>query len=195
MSVETMANLPMLLMESPRVWRAWLDEHHAQSQGAWLKIAKKDAAPVSVTYAEALEEALCYGWIDGQKKAYDEAFWLQKFTPRRRGSVWSKVNVAKAEQLIASGAMQPAGLREVEAARQDGRWDAAYASQRDIAVPADFLAELEKNPGAKAFFATLNSVNRYAICFRIQTARKPETRRARIAKFVAMLARNEKLHP
>jgi uncharacterized protein YdeI (YjbR/CyaY-like superfamily) len=139
--------------------------------------------------------ALCYGWIDGQKKPYDALFWLQKFTPRRPKSGWSKVNTAKAAQLIGAGRMQPAGLREVEAAKADGRWDAAYASQRTVVVPDDLRLELEKRPAALAFFASLDKANRYAICYRIETAKKPETRRARLETFLAMLERKQKLHP
>ncbi|HLQ33101.1 MAG TPA: YdeI/OmpD-associated family protein [Chloroflexota bacterium] len=159
-----------------------------------LQIAKKGSGATSVSYAEALEVALCYGWIDGQKLPLDGRFWLQRFTPRRPKSVWSRINTQKAEALIAQGKMQPAGLKQVEAAKADGRWAAAYASQRSAAPPDDFLAELDKNPRAKAFFATLNSVNRYAIYYRIQSAKKPETRDARIAKFVAMLADHQTLH-
>jgi len=159
-----------------------------------LQIAKKGSGATSVSYAEALEVALCYGWIDGQKLPLDGRFWLQRFTPRRPKSVWSRINTRKVEALIAQGKMQPAGLKQVEAAKADGRWAAAYASQRSAAPPDDFLAELDKNPRAKAFFATLNSVNRYAIYYRIQSAKKPETRDARIAKFVAMLADHQTLH-
>jgi len=159
-----------------------------------LQIAKKGSGATSVSYAEALEVALCYGWIDGQKLPLDGRFWLQRFTPRRPKSVWSRINTQKAEALIAQGKMQPAGLKQVEAAKADGRWAAAYASQRSAAPPDDFLAELDKNAAAKAFFATLNSVNRYAIYYRIQSAKKPETRDARIAKFVAMLADHQTLH-
>lgn len=193
--METLANLPILLFASPREWQEWLAAHHAQPHGIWLKIAKKGAEVTSISYAEALEEALCYGWIDGQKKAYDDAFWLQKFTPRRPKSIWSRVNTDKALQLIESGRMAPAGLREVDAARQDGRWAAAYQAQSNLTLPDDFRAELERHPEAKAFFETLNKANRYAICFRIETARKPETRQTRIATFIAMLANKEKLHP
>ena len=185
----------MLLFESPEQWETWLKENHAVLPGVQLKFAKKGTGQKSVTYAEALEVALCYGWIDGQSKALDDTFYLQRFTPRRRRSVWSKINTEKAEALIAQGRMQPAGLKEIEAAKQDGRWAAAYDSPSRAVVPDDFQAELEKNPKAKAFFATLNSPNRYAICYRIQTARKPETRRARIEKFIAMLNENQKIYP
>jgi uncharacterized protein YdeI (YjbR/CyaY-like superfamily) len=153
------------------------------------------AGSVSVSYAEALESALCYGWIDGQKAALDERYWLQKFTPRRPKSIWSKANCEKAEALIAAGRMQPAGLRQVEQAKADGRWDQAYASQSKNEVPEDFQSELDKNPEAKEFFGTLNSVNRYAILFRVQTAKRAETRAARIRKFVEMLSRHETIYP
>lgn len=188
-------DVPIMLFESPRHWEDWLKEHHAASAGVRLQIAKKDSGVESVSYAEALDVALCYGWIDGQKQPLDDRFWLQRFTPRRRKSGWSKINTEKATQLIAQGRMQPAGLKEIEAAKQDGRWAAAYESQSRVAVPEDFLAELEKHPEAKAFFATLNKVNRYAICYRIQSAKKPETRRARIEKFITMLNQHEKLYP
>lgn len=193
--MEALDNLPILFFASPQAWEAWLDEHHAQPRGVWLKIAKKGAGIASVSYAEALDAALCYGWIDGQRRSYDDSFFLQKFTPRRAKSVWSQINTQKVEQLVAAGRMKPAGLREIEAARQDGRWAAAYQSQKNLTVPDDFLAELDAHPEARAFFETLNKVNRYAICYRIQTARKPETRKARIDKFIAMLEAGEKLYP
>ena len=195
MDIETLANLPLVLFESLQEWENWLDAHHAQPQGVWLKIAKKGTPVSSVSYADALDTALCYGWIDGQKKPYDSAFWLQKFTPRRPKSVWSKVNTDKAARLIEAGAMKPAGQREVDAAKQDGRWDAAYEPQSNLAIPDDFQVELDRHPQAKAFFDTLNKVNRYAMCYRIATAKKPETRQARIDKFIAMLAQGEKLYP
>ncbi len=193
--METLADLPILHFSSAQGWEEWLSVYHAQPHGVWLKHAKKGAAVASVSYAEALDAALCYGWIDGQKKSYDDQFWLQKYTPRRPRSVWSKANTDKATQLIAAGRMQPAGQREVDAAKSDGRWDAAYAGQRTQTVPADLRAALDRNPAASAFFETLNSVNRYAIYYRLETARKPETRQARIEKFIAMLAAHETLHP
>jgi uncharacterized protein YdeI (YjbR/CyaY-like superfamily) len=193
--METLADLPVLLFPSAQAWEDWLSEHHAQPHGVWLKHAKKGAAVASLSYAEALDGALCYGWIDGQKRSYDDQFWLQKYTPRRPRSVWSKTNTDKATQLIAAGRMQPVGQREVDAAKADGRWDAAYAGQRSQTVPDDLRAALDQNPEASAFFETLNSVNRYAIYYRIETAKKAETRKARIEKFVSMLAAHEKLHP
>jgi len=189
------ANLPMLSFATQHAWEAWLDERHADTPGVWLKIAKKAAGSPSVSYAEALECALCYGWIDGQKDSLDDQYWLQKFTPRRPKSGWSRVNCEKATALIAAGRMQPAGLRQVELARADGRWDAAYDSQRTIAVPPDLQNELARRPAAQEFFGTLDSRNRYAILYRIHTAKKPETRAARIQKFVDMLVRREKIYP
>ena len=163
--------------------------------GIWLKIARTSSALVSVSYAEALEIALIYGWIDGQKKSFDESAWLQKFTPRGDRSIWSKVNREKAEALIRTGRMQPAGLHAVEQAKQDGRWEAAYDSPSQAKVPEDFQAALEKNPAASDFFTTLNSRNCYAILHRIQTAKKAETRARRIEEFIEMLAKHEKLYP
>lgn len=189
------AELPIVLFEDQQAWAAWLDENQSTSSGLWLRLAKKASGVASVSYQEALDVALCYGWIDGQKNSYDHRSWLQKFTPRGRKSIWSNVNRQKATALIESGRMQAAGLRAVESAKADGRWDAAYDSQRNAEVPDDFRAELDKHPEASAFFATLESRNRYAVLFRIQTAKKAETRAKRIAQFVAMLERHEKLHP
>ena len=187
--------LPMLLFENPQAWATWLDENQATSPGVWLQIAKKGAGYTSVSYAEALEVALCYGWIDGQKQSFDEAAWLQKFTRRGPKSIWSKINREKAEALIQSGQMQPAGLATIERAKQNGQWDAAYDSHSKATVPDDLQAALDQNAEAKAFFATLNSNNRYAILFRIQTAKKAETRAKRIEQFVQMLERHEKIYP
>jgi uncharacterized protein YdeI (YjbR/CyaY-like superfamily) len=190
-----MKDLSTKLFAQPDDWATWLDENHASSPGIWLRLAKKASGIQSITYAEALDVALCYGWIDGQKKSYDESSWLQKFTPRGAKSIWSKVNREKALSLIESGRMRPAGLAAIESARRDGRWDAAYDSQSVAGVPDDLQAELDRNPAAKAFFATLNSRNRYAILFRIQTAKKAETRAKRIQEFVGMLERHEMLYP
>lgn len=187
--------LPIISFVTQQNWEAWLNEHHAESGGIWLKIAKKRAGSMSVSYAQALESALCYGWIDGQKGSLDDQYWLQKFTPRRAKSIWSKVNCVKAETLIAQGRMQAAGLRQVELAKADGRWDQAYASQSNITIPDDFQSELDKNPEAKVFFSTLDRINRYAILFRIQTAKKAETRVARIQKFIDMLSKHETIYP
>ena len=186
--------LPILPFESKKKWADWLAKQHDKSPGVWVKLAKKDSGIRSVTRDEALDVALCYGWIDGQGKSFDDKYWLQKFTPRRPKSIWSKINTEKVEKLIASGEMKPAGLKAIEAAKQDGRWEAAYSSQKNITVPEDFQAALEKNKKAKAFFATLNSVNRYAILFRIHNAKRPETRLRRIQQFVEMLERKEKIH-
>ena len=164
-----MPSLPLIPFKTPRAFAAWLKKNHAASAGLWLKIAKKGSGP-SITYAEALDEALCYGWIDGQKKPFDDDGWLQKFTRRGPRSIWSQINRDKALALIAAGRVQPAGLAAIEAAKQNGRWEAAYASQRTAELPADFQAELDRRPRAKAFYASLNSVNRYAIKFRLHNA-------------------------
>ena len=156
-------NLPILSFDTASDWEAWLGEHHADTGGIWLKLAKKEARLPSVTYAEALESALCYGWIDGQKASFDDQYWLQKFTPRGPRSMWSKINCDKAVALIAEGRMRPAGMRQVELAKGDGRWDLAYDSQSKITIPEDFQRELDKNQRAYDFFKTLNSVNRYAV--------------------------------
>ncbi|HEX9332847.1 MAG TPA: YdeI/OmpD-associated family protein [Anaerolineales bacterium] len=187
--------LPMLPFENKKKWADWLAKQHDKSAGVWLKISRKDSGIPSVTYDEALDVALCYGWIDGQKKGFDNKYWLQKFTPRGPKSIWSKINTEKAERLIASGEMKAVGLKAIETAKQDGRWDAAYASQKNISIPEDFQAALDKNKKAKTFFASLNSVNRYAILFRIHNAKKPETRARKILQFVEMLGRNEKIYP
>ncbi|MDC0740499.1 YdeI/OmpD-associated family protein [Polyangium mundeleinium] len=186
---------PIVAFEHPRAWSTWLASNHASSRGVWLKLAKKASGVASVTYPEALDVALVWGWIDGQKKSFDEAAWLQKFTPRGPKSIWSKINREKALALIASGQMQPSGLVEVERAKQDGRWDQAYDSPSRATVPPDLSDALAKNSRAAAFFATLNATNRYAILFRVQTAKKAETRQKRITQFVEMLAKHEKLHP
>jgi uncharacterized protein YdeI (YjbR/CyaY-like superfamily) len=189
------ADLPILSFETQAGWEAWLEEHHADSKGIWLKIAKKGTNIPSVDYPQALESAICYGWIDGQKAALDEAYWLQKFTPRGPKSRWSKLNRDKAQALIAAGKMQPSGLKQVELAQADGHWGQAYASQSQITVPPDLQSELDKNPAARDFFDTLDSHNRYAILYRIQTAKKPQTRAARISRFVEMLSKNQKIYP
>ena len=186
--------LPILPFANKKKWSDWLAKQHDKSAGLWLKIAKRDAGIASVTYVEALDVALCYGWIDGQKKGFDDLYWLQKFTPRGPKSIWSKINTEKAERLIASGEMQPAGLKAIEAAKQDGRWEAAYEGQKTISIPEDFQAALAKNKKAKTFFQALNSANRYAILFRIHNAKKPETRAKKIQQFVEMLERGEKIH-
>jgi uncharacterized protein YdeI (YjbR/CyaY-like superfamily) len=173
---------------------AWLEANHASSDGIWLKIAKKGSGETSVTHAEALTLALCFGWIDSQRKGLDEKFFLQRFTPRRPRGRWSRINRDQAEELIAAGRMRPSGLAEVEAARADGRWDAAYEGQRRAQVPDDLRRELDRNAPAREFFATLDSSNRYAILYRLDEAKKPETRERRLRKFVTMLERGEKIH-
>ena len=188
-------DLPILPFASKKKWADWLAKQHDKSTGVWLKLAKKGSEIPSLTYDEAVDSALSYGWIDGQKKGFDDKYWLQKFTPRGPKSIWSKINTQKAEKLIKSGEMKPAGLKVIAAAKQDGRWDAAYESQKNISVPDDFQAALDKNAKAKAFFTTLNSVNRYAILFRIHNVKRAETRTKRIQQFVEMLERNEKLYP
>ncbi|MGN6275237.1 MAG: YdeI/OmpD-associated family protein [Solirubrobacterales bacterium] len=186
--------LPILLFAGPAELEAWLEENHASSPGLWLKIAKKGAGETSVSYAEALELALAFGWIDSQKRGFDETHFLQRFTPRRPRGRWSRINREKAEALIEAGRLRPTGLAEVEAAKADGRWEAAYEGQRTAQVPPDLRRELDANPAAAEFFAGLDSANRYAIVYRLNEAKKPETRERRLRKFVAMLERGEKIH-
>jgi uncharacterized protein YdeI (YjbR/CyaY-like superfamily) len=185
---------PIVSFANQRAWEAWLAKHHRTSQGVWLKIAKKMSGHRSVTYEQAVEGGLCHGWIDGQKRPFDATWWLQKFTPRRAKSVWSKINRGKALRLIKTGRMRPAGLREVHGAKRDGRWVAAYDSARTMRVPPDLRAALNERPKAKAFFATLSSGNRYAILWRVHDAKRPETRARRIGDFVRRLQRHETLH-
>jgi uncharacterized protein YdeI (YjbR/CyaY-like superfamily) len=187
-------DLPVLELADRAAWAVWLGAEHATAPGAWLKIAKAGGGAETVSYADALDVALCYGWIDGRKGGLDERFWLQRFTPRTARSRWSKRNRTRAQELIASGEMHPAGLREVERARADGRWEAAYDSHSTATVPPDLQAALDANPAAAAFFAGLDSANRYAILYRVQDARRPETRARRIAAFVAMLAEGRRIH-
>jgi uncharacterized protein YdeI (YjbR/CyaY-like superfamily) len=188
-------DLPVLGFAGRGDWESWLAREHTVSGGVWVKIPKKGSGAPGVSYPDALAVALCYGWIDGQKGRLDDDYWLQRFSPRRPGSRWSKINTDKAAELIEAGLMQPAGIREVELARADGRWDAAYEGQRAMGVPDDLAAELAANEAAGAFFATLSGANRYAILYRIGDAKRPETRAKRIAKYVAMLAAHETIHP
>ena len=183
----TFASLP--------AWLAWLAEHHASSRGVWLRIAKKDGGQRSVTYAEAIEGALIWGWIDGQKNKLDDTHWLQRFSPRAQSSPWSKINRDKATALFAAGKLEAPGRAEVERARQDGRWERAYAGARTATVPADLAAALAANGKAAAFFATLDGSNRYAVLYRVQAPKLAATRARKIAEFVAMLARGETIHP
>jgi uncharacterized protein YdeI (YjbR/CyaY-like superfamily) len=185
---------PIVSFADQRAWEAWLRKHHVTSPGVWLKIAKKASRHRSVTYDEAVEGALCYGWIDGQKRPHDASWWLQKFTPRRPKSIWSKINRTKALRLIKAGRMQPAGVRQVHGAKRDGRWVSAYDSQRTMRMPHDLRAALSKNAKAKAFFKELSAANRYAILWRVHDAKRPETRAKRIADFVRRLQRHETLH-
>jgi uncharacterized protein YdeI (YjbR/CyaY-like superfamily) len=187
--------LPIHLFADSAGLEKWLEENGESSQGIWLKIAKKGATEPSVTYDEAVKLALCFGWIDSQIRRFDDQHYIQRFTPRRPRGRWSKINREKAEALIAAGKMRPPGLAEVEAAKADGRWDAAYEGQRTAKVPPDLQRELDANPAAAEFFASLSSANRYAIVYRLDDAKKPETRERRLKKFVGMLERGEKIHP
>ena len=187
------AQQPVLFFDTPAKLEAWIDEHGEDSDGIWLKFAKKDSGIESVVYAEAVEIALSYGWIDGQAKRHDDHHYLQRFTPRRPRSKWSKINREKAERLMAEGRMRPAGLREVERAKEDGRWDEAYDSPSTATVPDDFRAALDAEPAAAEFFASLGSTRRYSFLYRITDAKRPETRAKRIAEYVELLARGETL--
>jgi len=191
---EVLDGKPILEFRAKSAWTKWLEKNHDKSSGVWLRLARKNSRVKSITRDEALDSALCYGWIDGQARSEGDATWLQKFTPRTKPSIWSKINRAKVQALIESGEMRPAGLAEIERAKSDGRWDAAYDSPKSIAVPDDLRSELDRNSKARAFFETLNSQNRYAILFRIHTAKKAETRAKRIKQFVEMLERGEKIH-
>ncbi len=188
-------DFPTLFFASPGEYETWLEQNHGGVDGIWVKIAKKGSGIDSVRYPEVLDLSLCFGWIDGQRQALDETHFLQKFTPRRSRSRWSKINREKAEALIATGSMRPAGLAQVEAAKSDGRWEAAYEGQASAEVPEDLQTALDASAGAAKFFAGLDGQNRYAILYRLQDAKRPETRERRLAKFVAMLEREEKLHP
>jgi uncharacterized protein YdeI (YjbR/CyaY-like superfamily) len=181
-------DLPILKFADREAWARWLQDEHDGAPGVWLKIAKKASGITTVTHPEALEEALCRGWIDGQRAPHDETYFLQRFTPRGPRSKWSQINRDKATKLIEQGRMEPAGLAQVEAAKQDGRWEAAYPPQSSAAVPEDFQRALDENPAAKEFFATLRGTRRYSFIYRIADAKRPETRARRIREFVAMLA-------
>jgi uncharacterized protein YdeI (YjbR/CyaY-like superfamily) len=187
--------LPRLPFPSPAGWEEWLENNHAESKGVWIKMAKQGSGIESVHYPDVLESALCFGWIDGRREALDESYFLQRFTPRRPRSRWSRINCEKAEHLIKQGRMRPAGLAEVERAKADGRWEAAYEAQSRSVVPDDLQRELDLRPTARAFFAEMSSQNRYAILFRLQDAKRPETRVRRLAKFVAMLEAGETIYP
>lgn len=184
----------ILSFSTPEEFRKWLKENHDISDGIWIRIFKKSSETTTITYAEALDEALCYGWIDGQKKPHDSESWLQKFCRRRPKSGWSKINTGHAERLMRTGRMRAAGRKEIEAAKKDGRWNAAYDSPSKSTVPEDFLEALAKDPKAQAFFDGLNKANRYAISYRLQTAKKPETRKRRMEMILGMLKRGEAFH-
>jgi uncharacterized protein YdeI (YjbR/CyaY-like superfamily) len=191
----TAPELPVKPFKTQAAFEAWLDKNHAKAPGIWIRLAKKSSGVKSITFPEALEVALCYGWIDGQSKGEDETYYRQRFVPRRARSTWSKINCAKAEELIAAKRMKPAGLAEVQRAKKDGRWEQAYDSPSNAKVPPDLAAALAKSKKAAAFFSKLDGQNRYAILFRIQTAKKPETRAKRIERFVQMCKDGEKIYP
>jgi len=184
----------IIAFKDSTLWRSWLDKNHDKADGVWLRVYKKASATPTVSYSEALDEALCFGWIDGQKKSYDEKSFLQKFTPRRAKSMWSKRNIEHIQRLTEQGRMMPAGIAEVERAKEDGRWAAAYDTPSEMAVPSDFLFELKKHPVAEKFFRTLNKANTYAIAWRLQTAKTEETRKRRQEKIIALLDAGQKLH-
>lgn len=194
MPTETLKDLPILPFDSPDAWRAWLSEHHLHAPGVWVRLYKKGSGHPSITYAEALDEALCYGWIDSTKNKYDDASFLQRFSARKARSPWSKVNREHVARLIEAGKMQPAGLQAIEEAKRNGQWEAAYAPQSQAQVPEDLLALLDQHPEAKAFFEGLNKANRYAIYYRIQAAKKPETRARRLAWALELMLKQEKLY-
>lgn len=192
--MEIHKELPIYLFETRQQFHDWLNENHASSTGVWLKLAKKASAIPTVSYEDAVQEALCYGWIDSLLNGYDENFKLQKFSPRKARSVWSKTNIDRVALLSKAHKIQPAGLAAIETAKKNGMWDNAYDGSATMTTPEDFQAALDQNPKAKAFYETLNKTNTYAFCWRIQTAKKPETRKARIEKFITMLNNGEKLY-
>lgn len=187
-------SLPIKKFKSTSQWRTWLEKNYSKSDGVWLQFFKKNSVQKTITHAEALDEALCFGWIDGQANPFDENSWLQKFTPRRPKSIWSKKNTENVERLIQSGRMHKAGLAEVEAAKADGRWSKAYDSPKNMIIPEDFMRELSKNKKARTFFESLNRANLYSIHWRLQTAKKPDTRQKRMKMILEMLERGEKFH-
>lgn len=182
------------LFATQAAWAAWLEKNHRKSSGLWLRLAKRGSELESVTYSEALETALCFGWIDGQKRGEGQKTWLQRFLPRSERSIWSKINREKAKSMIASGRMRPAGLEAINAAKKNGRWRAAYDSPRSAKIPKDFQIALDASPHAKQFFAQLDGANRYAVLFRIQTVKKAETRERKIRHFIEMLEKRERIH-
>jgi uncharacterized protein YdeI (YjbR/CyaY-like superfamily) len=192
--IDSRAGIPIRSFATPAQWEQWLTAEHATASALWLKIAKKGSPEATISYAQALRCALCFGWIDGQKAAFDEHFWLQRFTPRKARSRWSKINRDAAIELIEAGVMRPAGLEQVQAAKDDGRWEDAYEGQREAAVPEDLKRALQENEAARVFFERLKGANRYAIIYRIGEAKRPDTRVRRIERYVAMLARGETIH-
>lgn len=192
--METFKDLPVHAFETQTAWRAWLDRHHAEAGPVWLRIYKKDSGQPTVTYAEALDEALCYGWIDSTKQTYDADSYLQRFGPRQPRSVWSKVNREHVTRLIDAGKMQPAGLRAIEAAKANGQWERAYDASSTASVPDDLQARLDAEPEARAYFESLNKTNRYAILYRIQAVKKPETRLKRLEWAMDLLRRRQTLY-
>jgi uncharacterized protein YdeI (YjbR/CyaY-like superfamily) len=192
--MESKTNQPVMAFQSAKEWRAWLSKNHLVSKGIWLKIFKKDSKEKTITYAEALDESLCFGWIDGQKKSHDTQAWLQKFCPRGAKSIWSKINITHIERLTEAGKMKPRGLEVVASAKADGRWERAYDSPGNMSIPEDFIKELSKNKKAYEFYKTLNKTNLYSIAFRLQTAKKPETRQKRMGVILEMLSKGQKFH-
>lgn len=194
MQTDPQTDLPIITFRKPEEFEAWLSDQHSGSDGVWLRIFKKGSEEKGITRKDALDEALCYGWIDGQAKKMDDQSYLQKFTPRRSGSLWSKRNTEHIKRLTDLGKMKPAGVREIEKAKADGRWEKAYDPPSEMTIPEDFIKELSKDPKAKKFFESLNKTNKYAITWRLQTAKKPETRQRRMKKILDMLSRKEKFH-
>lgn len=192
--METYKNIPIISFADDKAWQSWLEKNYSLESGIWIKIAKKNTSVQSVDRAEALNIALCWGWIDGQAKSIDEVYYLQKFTPRRPRSIWSKINIAKVEELIEQGLMQTPGFAAIEAAKTDGRWEAAYDSPKNATVSSEFAAALKQNPEAKAFFEGLNKTNRYAVLWRIATAKTPAGKAQRIEKIIDMLIEKKTFH-
>lgn len=191
--MDTFANIPVVTFANSTAWRLWLDSNFANQTGVWIKIAKKDSGIASITHAEALDEALCYGWIDGMRRGYDQTYFLQKFTPRRKRSLWSKVNIGKVEALVAEGRMHSAGQAQIELAKADGRWEAAYESQANAVVPDDLLAALAQNQSAQEFYESLTKAEKYAVLWGLMTAKTPETRAKRLASMIASLTAGKKV--
>lgn len=191
--METYADIPVYTFKNSTLWRKWLDQNYTDHVGVWIKIAKKDAGIPSITHTEALDEALCYGWIDGMRRGYDDRYFLQKFTPRRKRSLWSKVNIGKVEALISSGRMHEAGHAEITLAKQDGRWDAAYESQANATPPDDLVLALDQNLAAKEFYESLTKAEKYSVLWKLMTAKTATTRASRLAAMIASLAAQKKI--